>query len=146
MAILCFYNNFKLSWRSPIQHHSHIRSSHVIRFKQPMLMPVHMTLSSADRVFNVPCHQLLGDDKDRTMPCNQAQESTSEFKRPFIAHYPVQFSRLTVFCCSTSTDPLTHYGWHFGHVTFAFCNFKSLLTNGLALMAESTPLNSLSPW
>jgi hypothetical protein len=35
-----------------------------------------------------------------------------------------------------ATDPLVHYGRHFGRVTYAFCNVKTLLTNGLERLAN----------
>ncbi|RDB16267.1 hypothetical protein Hypma_003004 [Hypsizygus marmoreus] len=35
------------------------------------------------------------------------------------------------------SDPLVHHGQHFGRTVFAFCNAKSLITNGLFRMAES---------
>jgi hypothetical protein len=36
-----------------------------------------------------------------------------------------------------ATDPLVHYGRHFGQVTYAFCNVKTLLTNGLERLANN---------
>ncbi|RDB25671.1 hypothetical protein Hypma_006974 [Hypsizygus marmoreus] len=46
----------------------------------------------------------------------------------------------------TAADPLVHDGRHFGRAIFAFCNVKSLLTNGLNMMGEDPPveLESLS--
>ena len=35
-----------------------------------------------------------------------------------------------------ATDPLVHYGRHFGRVSYAFCNVKTLLTNGLERLAN----------
>jgi hypothetical protein len=35
-----------------------------------------------------------------------------------------------------ATDPLVHYGRHFGRVAYAFCNVKTLLTNGLERLAN----------
>ncbi|RDB22918.1 hypothetical protein Hypma_009847 [Hypsizygus marmoreus] len=36
------------------------------------------------------------------------------------------------------SDPLVHRGRHFGRTVFAFCNVKSLISNGLIRMAELT--------
>lgn len=36
-------------------------------------------------------------------------------------------------------DPLVHSGRHFGRVTYAFCNIRVLITNGLMRMNEEDP-------
>jgi hypothetical protein len=36
-----------------------------------------------------------------------------------------------------ATDPLVHYGRHFGRINYAFCNIKTLLTNGLERLANN---------
>ncbi|KAG2062737.1 hypothetical protein BDR04DRAFT_1039847 [Suillus decipiens] len=35
-----------------------------------------------------------------------------------------------------ATDPLVHYGCHFGRTVHALCNFQALLTNGILRMGE----------
>lgn len=37
---------------------------------------------------------------------------------------------------SSTTDPLVHYGRHFGHTVHALCNTHALLTNGILRMAD----------
>ncbi|KAG2100217.1 uncharacterized protein F5147DRAFT_813447 [Suillus discolor] len=36
----------------------------------------------------------------------------------------------------SATDPLVHYGRHFGRTVHALCNFQALLTNGILRMGE----------
>ncbi|KAG1850272.1 hypothetical protein C8R48DRAFT_750143 [Suillus tomentosus] len=36
----------------------------------------------------------------------------------------------------SATDPLVHYGRHFGRTVHALCNFQALLTNGILQMGE----------
>ena len=38
--------------------------------------------------------------------------------------------------CSTTTDPLVSYGWHFGHTIHALANIKVLVTNGILRLGE----------
>ncbi|RDB18541.1 hypothetical protein Hypma_000280 [Hypsizygus marmoreus] len=44
----------------------------------------------------------------------------------------------------TASDPLVHVGRHFGRTVFAFCNVKSLLTNGLTLVADNPAPETLN--
>ena len=38
--------------------------------------------------------------------------------------------------CSTTTDPLVSYGWHFGCTIHALANVKVLVTNGILCLGE----------
>ncbi|KAG1743916.1 hypothetical protein EDB19DRAFT_1894673 [Suillus lakei] len=38
--------------------------------------------------------------------------------------------------CGSATDPLVHYGRHFGQTVHALCNFQALLMNGILQMRE----------
>jgi len=40
------------------------------------------------------------------------------------------------FFISTTQDPLVHHGHHFGRAMHVFCNVQTLITNGLAYMAD----------
>jgi|ERR1700722_5539288 len=44
---------------------------------------------------------------------------------------------------SRTNDPLVHYGRHFGRVVHAMCNVQALITNGLLLMSDDVPEESL---
>jgi hypothetical protein len=37
---------------------------------------------------------------------------------------------------SRASDPLIHYGRHFGRAVHAMCNIQALLTNGILRMGE----------
>ena len=41
------------------------------------------------------------------------------------------------------TDPLVHFGRHFSHTVYAFCNVKLLLTNGLKRFANDQDINPI---
>jgi hypothetical protein len=57
-------------------------------------------------------------------------------KKPYV-HANFLLSLTAGICrCRTLTDPLVHYGRHFGRVVYAFCNVKILLTNGLERLAQ----------
>jgi hypothetical protein len=43
---------------------------------------------------------------------------------------------ITIIFNSSATDPLVHYGRHFGRTVYALCNFQALLTNGILWMGE----------
>ncbi|RDB26749.1 hypothetical protein Hypma_005379 [Hypsizygus marmoreus] len=45
---------------------------------------------------------------------------------------------------NTLSDPLTHRGRHFGRTVHAFCNIRSLVTNGLAYLVNEPLLEELS--
>ena len=38
--------------------------------------------------------------------------------------------------CSTATDPLVSYSWHFGHTIHTLANVKVLVTNGILHLGE----------
>ena len=44
-----------------------------------------------------------------------------------------------------TSDPLVHYGCHFGHTIFAFSNVRTLITNGLSWRVEDAQPESLTP-
>jgi hypothetical protein len=55
-------------------------------------------------------------------------------KRPYVdlSVIPSSISLLL----RTAQDPLVHHGRHFGRVVHAFCSVQTLITNGIAMLAE----------
>ncbi|RDB18284.1 hypothetical protein Hypma_000648 [Hypsizygus marmoreus] len=45
---------------------------------------------------------------------------------------------------NTTSDPLTHRGRHFGRTVHAFCNIRSIITNGLIFLADEPEVENLS--
>jgi len=45
---------------------------------------------------------------------------------------------------SRASDPLVHYGRHFGRTVHAMCNIQALITNGIMQMAADAPEESLT--
>jgi hypothetical protein len=63
------------------------------------------------------------------------KEPGNDRKSP--CHHNKPHKQLTVATCSTASDPLVHRGRHFGRAVFAFCNVRSLITNGLIRLGDA---------
>ncbi|KIK34358.1 hypothetical protein CY34DRAFT_98146 [Suillus luteus UH-Slu-Lm8-n1] len=62
---------------------------------------------------------------------SEEQQSCGERRKT-----PVDALQLSPRKRPAATDPLVHYGCHFGRTVHALCNFQALLTNGILRMGE----------
>jgi hypothetical protein len=73
---------------------------------------------------------LVLDRNDEREPCSWVPGRNREMQSIDI------YQELTPNFCSSSTDPLVHYGRHFGRTVHALCTVTTLLNNGLLRMGE----------
>lgn len=86
--------------------------------------------------------QSYSDHEDQTSVASAGQKrghssalQLGPRKKPSVTSFVIlQLLPLTV--CRTTQDPLVHHGRHFGRAVHAFCNVQTLITNGLAVLAD----------